>query len=402
MPPIVDRPWDVVVWGATGFTGRLVAESLAAGAPEGLRWALGGRDRERLERLRAELGVAAGIVVADAHDPASLTSLARSARVVASTVGPYARHGTPLVAACVEAGTHYADLTGEITWMRASIDAFHEAARASGAKIVHACGFDSVPSDLGLWWLQQQSLARHGRPCATVVHGFGPMAGGVSGGTVASALAMVEAAVADPGVRRALADPDLLAPGGVASPRERRPWWPHFDGDLAAWTAPFFMAGVNERVARRTRALLGEPWGPRFRYEECWRARGWPEAAAVSLAVLARPVLLAIGPVRRWAARRILPSPGEGPSAERRARGFFRTLLVGRVDGVAAPVVARLACDLDPGYGATALMLREAALSLALDDLGEEGGVLTPATAFGERLVARLRRVGFRFEVDER
>jgi len=394
------RPWDVVLWGATGFTGRLLAEALAADAPEGLRWALGGRDGERLERLRAELGVDAGVVVADAHDPASLAALARSARVVASTVGPYALHGTPLVAACVEAGTHYADLTGEVTWMRASIDAFHDAARASGAKIVHACGFDSVPSDLGLWWLQRHAVARHGRPCGVVVHGFGPMAGGVSGGTVASALAMVEAAVADPEVRRALADPDLLAPDGVASPRERRPWWPHFDGDLAAWTAPFFMAAVNERVARRTRALLGEPWGPGFRYEECWRARGWPEAAAVSLAVVARPALLAVGPLRRWAARRILPRPGEGPSAEARARGFFRSRLVGRVDGVDEPVVLRLACDLDPGYGATALMLREAALSLACDDLGDDGGVLTPAAAFGERLVARLQRAGLRFDID--
>ncbi|MFU8887728.1 MAG: saccharopine dehydrogenase NADP-binding domain-containing protein, partial [Trueperaceae bacterium] len=215
MDTAATRPWDVVLWGATGFTGRLVAEALAGGAPEGLRWALGGRDRERLERLRAGLGVDAGVVVADAHDPVSLAALARSARVVASTVGPYARHGTPLVAACVEAGTHYADLTGEVTWMRASIDAFHDAARASGAKIVHACGFDSVPSDLGVWWLQRHAVARHGRPCTSVVHGFGPMSGGVSGGTVASAIAMAEAAAVDAGVRRALADPDLLAPGGA-------------------------------------------------------------------------------------------------------------------------------------------------------------------------------------------
>ncbi|MFO8148808.1 MAG: saccharopine dehydrogenase NADP-binding domain-containing protein, partial [Trueperaceae bacterium] len=370
-------------------------------APGGLRWALGGRDGERLERLRAGLGVDAGVVLADAHDPASLAALARSSRVVISTVGPYARHGTPLVAACVEAGTHYADLTGEVTWMRASIDAFHDGARASGSKIVHACGFESVPSDVGLWWLQRHAVARHGRPCSRVVHGFGPMTGGVSGGTVASAVAMREAAAADPQVRRALADPDLLAPGGVPSPRVRRPWWPRRDPELGAWTAPFFMAGVNERVARRTRALAGEPWGPGFRYRECWRASGWLDAAAVALAGVIGPALLAIGPLRRWAARRVLPRPGEGPSAEARARGLFRTRLVGRVDGIDEPVVGHVACDLDPGYGATALMLREAGLSLALDDLGDEGGVLTPATAFGERLVARLRRAGFRFEIEE-
>jgi short subunit dehydrogenase-like uncharacterized protein len=339
-------------------------------------------------------------VLADAHDPASLAALARSTRVVASTVGPYARHGTPLVAACVAAGTHYADLTGEVTWMRASADAFHDAARERGAKIVHACGFESVPSDLGLWWLQRHAVERHGRSCARVVHGFGPMAGGVSGGTVATSIAMVEAAVADPRVRRALADPDLLAPGAAPSPRVRHPWWPRRDPELGAWTAPFFMAAVNERVVRRTRALLGEPWGEGFSYRECWRARGWVDAATVSLAKAIGPALLAIGPLRRWAARRILPRPGEGPSAQTRARGFFRTRLVGRVDGVDAPVVVRLSCDLDPGYGATALMLREAALSLALDDLGDEGGVLTPAAAFGERLVARLQRAGLRFDVD--
>jgi short subunit dehydrogenase-like uncharacterized protein len=401
MEPTTTRPWDVVLWGATGYTGSLVAEALAAGAPSGLRWALGGRDAERLERLRAALGVDAGIVVADAHDPAALAALARSTRVVASTVGPYARHGTPLVAACVEAGTHYADLTGEVTWMRASIDAFHEAARASGAKIVHACGFDSVPSDLGVWWLQRHASARHGRPCSSVVHGFGPMAGGLSGGTVASGVAMAEAAAADPRIRRALADRDLLAPGGPPSPPGRRPWWPHHDRDLGAWTAPFFMAAINEPVVRRTRALLGEPWDPGFRYEECWRARSWPEAAAMSLAVVARPALVAIGPLRRWAARRLLPRPGEGPSAAVRARGHFRTRIVGRVDGVAAPVVARWTSDLDPGHGATAVMLRESALSLALDGLPAGGGVLTPAVAFGERLVARLRRAGLSLDLDE-
>jgi len=401
MPPPAARRWDVVVWGATGYTGRLVAEALVAGAPPGLRWALGGRDAARLERLRRDLGADAGIAVADAHDPASLSVLARGTRVVASTVGPYASHGTPLVAACVEAGTHYADLTGEVTWMRATVDAFHEAARARGARIVHACGFDSVPSDLGLWWLQHQAVARHGRPCHRVVHGFGPMVGGFSGGTVASALALLEAAVADPATRRALADPDVLAPGAAPSPPARPPWWPHYDDDLGAWTAPFFMAGVNRRVARRTRALLGEPWGARFRYRECWRARGWVDAAAMALAHGAAPALLAVGPLRRWAQRRLLPRPGEGPSAAARARGFFRTRLVGRVEGVDAPLVLRLACDLDPGYGATALMLREAALSLALDDLDADGGVLTPAVAFGERLVTRLRRAGMRIDLDD-
>jgi len=393
------RELDLVVWGATGYTGRLLAASLAEAAPPGLRWALGGRDRERLERLRDELGLDVALVEGDARDAASMARLAARTRVVATTVGPYARHGDALLAACAAAGTHYADLTGEVLWMRRSIDAHHDTARGSGAKLVHACGFESVPSDLGVWWLQRVAAARHGHPCGTVVHGFGPMAGGVSGGTVASAMDLVAELTGDPARRRALRDPDVLAPRAARSAPERAGVWPRRERDLDGWTAPFFMARVNQAVVRRTRALLGEPWGPGFRYGERWRARGWAEAAGVGLGTVLVPPMLAIGPLRRFVERR-LPRPGEGPSAEDRARGFFRTALAGRIDGVAGPVVLRIACDLDPGYGATALMLREAALSLALDDLPPGGGVVTPAVAFGDGLVARLQRAGMRFEVE--
>ena len=393
------RELDLVAWGGTGYTGRLLAAALAEAAPPGLRWALGGRDAERLERLRDALGLDVALEVGDARDPQAMARLAARTRVVASTAGPYARHGSDLVAACAAAGTHYADLTGEVVWMRRMIDAHNDAATASGAKVVHACGFESVPSDLGLWWLQRVAVERHGRPCGSVVHGFGPMAGGVSGGTVASGMDLAGEALADPAVRRLLADPDALAPGAARSAAVRRGAWPRWERDLGGWTAPFFMARVNGAVLRRTRALLGEPWGTDFRYHECWRARGWAEAAAVGLGSTLGPALLSVGPLRRWVGR-WLPRPGEGPSAEARARGYFRTTLVGRVDGVDAPVVVHIACDLDPGYGATALMLREAALSLASDDLARGGGVLTPAAAFGDRLVARLRRAGIRFDVE--
>jgi len=398
----LDREYDLLVWGATGFTGRLVAAALAEGAPSGLRWAIGGRDFGRLEGLRMELGVDVGMVVADAHDPAALAALARRTRVVASTVGPYALHGTPLVAACVAAGTDYADLTGETTWMRRSVDAFDAAARASGARIVHACGFDSVPSDLGVWRLQREAVARHGRPSDHVEHEFGPLSGSVSGGTLASILALVEEAAADPSVRRRLTDPDLLAPGAAATRPSPSPWWPQRSATGSGWTAPFPMAAVNERVVRRSRALAGEPWGPDFRYRERWwlgtGLAGAAAASALGVGLAVGPALLAIGPLRRWIAGHVGPRPGEGPGAASRARGFFRTTLTGRVRGVAAPVVVRVAADLDPGYGATALMLRDVALELAADAIGP-GGVLTPAIALGDRLIGRLERSGMRFAV---
>jgi short subunit dehydrogenase-like uncharacterized protein len=395
------REFDLIVWGASGYTGRLVATALAAAARPGLRWALGGRDARRLEAVRGSLGGGPELVLGDAHDPASMTALARRTRAVAATVGPFARHGTALLAACVAEGTHYADVTGEVPWMRRSIDAHHAPARANGTRVVHACGFDSLPSDLGVWLLQRAALARHGRPCAEVEHVFGPMAGGVSGGTAASALALLDDAVADPALRRALADPDLLAPGAAPAARAREAWWPQRDPHGGRWTAPFPMARVNERVVRRTRALLGEPWGAGFRYRERWFVGGWARAAAVGAVGRAGPALLAIGPLRRAVEARWLPPPGGGPDDATRARGYFRSTLVGWIDGVRAPVVVRTASDLDPGYGATAVMLGEASSCLALGDAGAEGGVLTPAVAFGDRLVERLGRGGVHFTVED-
>jgi short subunit dehydrogenase-like uncharacterized protein len=398
MPPSDPREFDLIVWGATGFTGRLLAASLPAAAPSGLRWAIGGRDAVRLSALRAELGPHVGVVVGDALDPAAMAAMARRTRVVATTVGPYARYGTPLLAACVEAGTHHADVSGEVHWMRRSIEDWHDRARATGSRVVHACGFDSVPSDLGVLLMQRVAQARYGRPCFRIDHVFGPMAGGVSGGTVASMLALVTDAAGDRALRSALSDPDLLAPGSTPTARADDAWWPRREPDGERWTAPFPMARVNERVVRRTRALLGEPWGADFRYHERWYVGGWIRAAAVGAGTRWGPPLLAVAPWRRWLERR-LPRPGEGPDRDALARGYFRTRLVGRVAGVAEPLLARVESDLDPGYGATAVMLREAALALAVD--GEAaGGVATPAASLGERWIERLGRAGVHFRFD--
>jgi len=387
-----------VVWGATGYTGRLLAAAMAQETPAGFRWALAGRDRERLEALRRELGTDAHIILADAHDQASLVAMARRTRVVASTVGPYAQRGTELVAACLTAGSDYADVTGEVIWMRRCVDAFDAPARAAGVRLVHACGFDSVPSDLGLWLLQRTALERHARPCRRVTHVFGPMSGGFSGGTLASGLGLLAEAAGDPSVRRALADPDLLAPGCPPSVAVREPWWPQRVAGLAHWTAPFPMAAVNTRVVRRTRALLGEPWGTDLHYRERWRTSNWLIAALVGLGSVVVPLVLANGLVRRWV-QRWLPRPGEGPDAAALARGFFRTTLVGEVDAVGERVSVRVESDVDPGYVATARMLREVSMMLALGETDAPGGVLTPAFVGGARLLERLDAAGIHLSV---
>ncbi len=401
MATAASRALDLVLWGATGYTGRLLARSVAERAPEGLRWALAGRDRGRLQAVADELDLDVELVLADAHDPASLAEMARRAKVVASVVGPYALHGTALVAACVEAGSDYADLTGELPWMRACIDAFDVPARASGARVVHACGFDSIPSDLGVLLLQRTALERWGRPCRWVEHTFGPVAGVVAGGTARSALALLAEALQNPGMRRSLGDRELLAPGAPPSAPAHDPWWPRFDPALTSWTARFPMALVNTRVVRRTRALLGEPWGLGFQYRERWRAPHWPAAAGVSLASAALPALLAVPQLRRAVERR-LPGSGEGPSLERLQQGSFRSILVGCVEGVEEPVVVHVGSDVDPGYLATARMLREVCFGLAADEFDAPGGVLTPGYVGGERLLERLQDAGIRFEVAPR
>jgi short subunit dehydrogenase-like uncharacterized protein len=387
---------DLLVWGATGFTGRLVAAAVARSAPEGLLWALGGRDRGRLERFRDELGLDLPLVVADALDAQGMATVAAGARTVVSTVGPYARLGTPLVAACAEAGSDYADITGELLWMRRSIDRFDAAARRSGARIVHAAGFDSVPTDVGVALLQAAALERYGRPCAFVHHTVGPMAGGLGGGTVASALGMADELAADPSLIRAVQDADLLAPGGRPSSSGGSAFWPRRD-PLGTWTAPFVMAMVNTRVARRTRALLGEPWGDVTLVERL-RVRGPLEAVAWT-APWALAALLALGPARALA-RRLLPQPGDGPDEASLDRGFFETVMTGVGEGIAAPVVLRLRCDLDPGFRATAAMLAQVGLMLAMGESDAPGGVLTPASLGAASLAARLEAAGLRWSLE--
>ncbi len=410
---MAERPYEIILFGATGFTGKLVAEYLVKHAPADLRWALAGRGREKLEAVRAGLAredaraASLPILLGDSQDQASMDALAKATQVVCTTVGPYIKYGHALAAACANHGTHYCDLTGEVPFMREVIDRHHARARETGARIVHTCGFDSIPSDLGVLVIHERAKAL-GKKLAWVRFFAGETKGGFSGGTVASILALIDAAKRDPGMRRILRDPYALDP----DPKAAGPDGPdqlgvRFDPDLGMWTGPFVMAAVNTRVVRRSNALLGHAYGPSFRYSEAMSfgkgPKGFVTASAVSAGLIAFLAAASLRPTRRLLEKTVLPGSGEGPSKEAREAGYFRIRFVAETEadgGVPVRITGRIEGKSDPGYGETAKMLSESALCLARDgtSLAPGGGVLTPASAMGMRLVERLRSAGMVFE----
>jgi len=397
------RRHDIVLYGASGFVGRQTVAHFVRHAG-GLRWALAGRSAERLAAAQRQANAtAAGIVIADAADADALDALAAQARVVLSTAGPFARYGSELVAACVRHGTHYVDITGETPWVREMIDRHHDAAAHRGTRIVPGCGFDSVPADLGAWLVARALQQRHGQRCVSVKACYS-LRGGLNGGTFASLMNAL-----DSGRGRELADPFLLNPPGTApadAASHADPLAPHHDADFDAWLGPFFMGPINTRVVRRTAALCGDgPYAPDFRYQEYLRfGRGAVAAlaaAGTSFASVAGQGAMALRPLRRLAAS-LAPAPGEGPSERTMDGGSFRCELLGSGER-GARERGCIAARGDPGNRATTLFVCEAALALALDapDLpggSARGGVLTPATAFGEVLARRLRAVGMTVE----
>ncbi len=396
-----EREHDLVVFGATGFVGALLAGYLAGAAPDGVRIALAGRSREKLEQVRDGLPERARdwpLVTADSTDPSSLAALAGSARVVVTTVGPYAQYGLPLVEACARAGTHYADLTGEVLFVREAIDRYDAVARGTGARIVHSCGYDSIPSDLGTLLLHEAAGVELGR-----VRAVATARGGFSGGTLASLLGHVESVAGDPAARRIALRPHSLSPDPTAEPAPDQPrdaGPPRREPD-GSWTAPFVMAPFNTRIVRRSNALQDWAYGRGLRYEERMAAGRGLAGAAASVAITGAMGAMVGGaafPPTRALLERVLPKPGSGPSEQARAKGFFRHVLTGTTaDG--RTVTARVAGSGDPGYAATAVMLGESALSLALDtDLPDRAGSLTPATALGHTLIERLRKAGHTYE----
>jgi short subunit dehydrogenase-like uncharacterized protein len=328
--------------------------------------------------------------------------------VVVSTVGPYALHGEPLVRACAETGTDYCDLTGEVQWIRRMISAHEQTARKSGARLVHCCGFDSIPSDLGVYYLQREARSRFGVPCSEVKMRVKGARGGFSGGTVASLLNVLKEASADPALRRELADPYSLCPGDDAT-RVRQPdvRMPQFDADFDAWVAPFVMSAINTRVVHRSNALSRQGYGKQFRYDEAMLTgrgiKGQLAAAAVTAGLGAVLVGGALPPLRAVLERFVLPKPGEGPSVEAQRKGWFDLRFHGRTED-GRQLRVKVTGDRDPGYGSTAKMLGQAGASLALDfaEGGRPGGFWTPATMFGDALVERLTaHAGLTFDVLE-
>jgi len=403
------REFDIIVVGATGFTGALVAEYLCEryGVGKELRWAAAGRSEKKLAALLEKLGTSAAslpTLVVDTLDARSVGELAQRARVVLTTVGPYARYGSELVAACAENGTHYCDLAGEVQWIRRMIDAHDARARQTGARIVHCCGFDSIPMDIGAWYLQQEARERFGAYCESIILLVRAMKGGASGGTMASIMNVMREARADRDVARVLARPYSLNPEGEQRGPDRGDQRGiRFDPDAQTWTAPFIMATVNTRVVRRSHALLGYPWGDSFRYQEAIRtgrgAGGWFRSAMITAGLTGLVGAASFGWSRDLLERFVLPKPGTGPDAAAREKGFFNLEQIGRLaDG--RQIRSRITGDRDPGYGSTSKMLAESAVCLALDNLDSDAGVLTPAAAMAAPLLRRLQEnAGLSFEI---
>jgi short subunit dehydrogenase-like uncharacterized protein len=405
----MNKDFDVVVFGATGFTGRLVAEYLHTTyrADGELTWAMAGRSAGKLAQVRDLIGAPKSLplLTADAGDAASLERLVRRARVIITTVGPYQLHGEPLLAACVKAGTDYVDLCGEPGWMAQMLEKYHAQAKASGARIVFSCGFDSIPFDLGVLYLQEQALKRWGSVLPRVRGRVRGMNGTVSGGTVASLLATLEAARSDPSLAQSLANPFSLVPGFKGPPQPAGDT-AVYDAVARSWLSPFVMATINTKNVHRTNALLGYAYGRDFVYDEMVLngdgSKGKSKAQSQTRNFKIQMALLGFAPTRALLRRFALPKPGEGPSKRAREAGNYDILLMGeRGDG--STLCVSVKGDMDPGYGSTCKLIAESALCLVQDVRPETtgGGIWTPGAAMGKPLIQRLQdKAGLAFSVE--
>ncbi len=383
------REFEVIVYGATGYTGRLVAAHLLKtyAATGDLAWAMAGRSQAKLEEVRALIGAPASLplVVADANDPASLDAMARRTKVIITTVGPYQLYGDALVAACAAAGTDYVDLTGESNWIAAKIAQHEAAAKASGARIVFSCGFDSIPFDLGVLFVEKRAMEAFGAPAPRVRGRIRGIRGGLSGGTMASGMATMAAVQRDPSIGALLANPFALTPGfqGPAQPEDKT----YECAVTGSWVAPFMMSAINTKAVHRSNFLMAHPWGRDLQYDEMMMIDGPPKDGAAS-----DPGFDMGAPV----------APGDGPSQAEREAGFYDILFIAQApDG--RTVRAAVKGDMDPGYGSTSKILGESAVCLARDVSRSvtPGGCWTSASAMGEALIKRLEaNAGVTFTVE--
>jgi short subunit dehydrogenase-like uncharacterized protein len=368
--------FDIIIYGASGFTGRLIAEYLTVRGIQ--KWAMAGRSVAKLAEVRDLIGAPKDVplIEADATVPETLTAMCNRARVIITTVGPYQLYGAELVAACVATGTDYVDLCGEPAWMRDMIDAHEAKAKESGARIVFSCGFDSIPFDLGVWFLQQEAVKRFGKPAPRVKGRVRGMQGGASGGTIASLTATMKAAATSLRIIGLLKDPFCLTPG-FEGPSQPSGLIPAYDAATGTWTAPFVMAPINTKNVHRTNALLGHAYGADFVYDEMM---------ITTIGEAGKAMAEAISKANPFGDSKL--KPGEGPSKEEREAGSYDLLFIGEYpDG--SEVRASVQGDKDPGYGSTSKMIAESALTL-LDHPEAAAGVVTPGGIMAAPLLERL------------
>ncbi|MET0309864.1 MAG: saccharopine dehydrogenase NADP-binding domain-containing protein [Sphingomonas sp.] len=388
----MSREFDIIVYGATGFTGRLVAEYLAERYSD-VKWAMAGRSLTKLQEVRDEIGAPAEtpLLTANADDPASLKAMVARATVIISTVGPYQLYGEALLAACAETGTAYVDLCGEPAWMAQMIRKYDATAKASGARIVFSCGFDSIPFDLGVWAVQEEARKRFGSPAPRVKGRVRAMKGTFSGGTFASGKASMAAAAKDPSILKLMIDPFALAPG-FDGPHQPNGMVPHHDAAVDAWVAPFMMAVINTKNVHRTNFLAGQPYGADFQYDEMLVVPGLGEIGKAAAEAIAKfnPMAAEKG-----------PAPGEGPSKEERDTGHYDIAFIAEMP-TGERVTFGVKGDKDPGYGSTCRMITESALCLIRDVPAEDkGGIWTPGALMPEPLRKRLEaNAGLSFTVE--
>ena len=392
------REFDIIVWGASGFTGRLVALYLfdKYGANGDLKWAMGGRNLKKLEKVRDEIANKnVPLVIADSNDKVSLFNMVNRTKVICTTVGPYAKYGSNLVEACVKSHIHYCDLAGEVQWMYKMINSYHDEAKINGSKIVHACGFDSIPSDMGVYFIQKEVKSRTGVVAQKIKMRVAAISGGISGGTYASLSRVLEDAQKDKMVYKVLTNPYALNPideqfGEDSSDLKNV----IFDKASQSWIGPFIMASINTKIVRRSNFLSNYAYGKSFRYDESTifgkgffgRVKGVLSTIPIGLIMSAKH-----GSLLKKGLDVLFPIPGEGPTKKKMEKGFYNLrFYITLEDGSNA--FAKVTGDMDPGYGSSSKMLAESAVCLAKDKLSDTSGVLTPSLAMGDSLLKRLEK----------
>ena len=390
------KEFDIIIWGSSGFTGRLVASYFYSkyGSDGELKWAMAGRDLNKLEMVRNEVADKnIKIIIADSNDSGSLMKMVKRAKVICTTVGPYANYGSMLVDACVKSNVHYCDLTGEVQWMHKMINKHHELAKSNGTKIVHTCGFDSIPSDMGVYFIQREAETKRGIRAKQIKMRVAGISGGISGGTYASLSRVLEEAQKDKNIYKILSNPYSLNPNDGYVGKDKSDLRSIvYDEPSRSWIGPFIMAGINTKVVRRSNSLSNYSYGKDFRYDEATIfGKGFAGKMKGILTSIPIGIVMSVrsGSLLKKGIDMLLPKPGEGPSKKKMKTGFYNLrFYITLEDGSQA--FAKVTGDMDPGYGSTSKMLAECAICLAKDKLPNSSGVLTPSVAMGESLLKRL------------